>query len=78
MRDTNARQALLVLVGVDPFLYGAAVAIFADCNQYEAELNLKVARAILNETRRSLNGHYDQDWSPPDITDQESSADKCA
>jgi hypothetical protein len=73
-----ARQALLVLVGVDPFLSGAAVAVFTKCNRHEAKLNLRVARAILSESRRTPNGHYDADWSPPDITDEKSDEDKCA
>jgi len=43
----------------------------------ESELNLKVARAFLDQVPLDLAGRENPDWNPPDITNEQTDSSEC-
>ncbi len=70
---SDATGPASTLVGVDPFLYGAAAAAVGQFNRHDAKENLRVAKAILDETSRELHGQGIPNWSPPEINESNNS-----
>lgn len=64
------------LAEFETFAYSAAVAV-AFCNESDARLNLKVAKAYLDEAHRDFHGAGSDDWEPPDITNEETNSTNC-
>jgi hypothetical protein len=62
----------------EQFAYSAVVAVAGSCNENDARLNLKVAHAFLDEAHRDFHGEGSDDWSPPDITNEETGANQCS
>ncbi len=54
--DGDATRSSLDLSEVETFAYSAVADAVASCDQYDANLNLKVARAFLSQSRRELAG----------------------
>ena len=73
----NVGLASAYLAEVETFLYTSVVASVASCNQHDAELNLKVARAFLDEVHRDLKGTPVADWTAPDISNEENNNSEC-
>jgi hypothetical protein len=71
------RDSYLTLATAEHFLYQAAVESLASCNEHDGELNLNVAHATLDEAQRELNGHINDTWKPPDITEQVNGKSEC-
>jgi len=65
------------LAEAEAFEYSAVAAALGTCNEHDARLNLKVARAFLDEVVRDLRGTNREGWSPPDITSDTSDQTKC-
>ncbi len=65
-KDNLAFAADFTIVGIDPFLYGAVQEAMS-CNAEAARANLRVAKAILAESHREINGTLNPDWAPPEI-----------
>lgn len=66
------------LTEAEEFEYGAIAAAVASCNGHDARLNLKVARAFLDEVQRDLAGTSKDGWNLPDITNEVSGANECS
>ena len=72
----NLQAADIRLSSSDEFLYRSVVAAMA-CNRRDAQLNLHVARAILDEAERELRGATWTDWSPPAISGDLDNRNEC-
>ena len=77
LTSSNRRVACGDLAEAEEFEYSAVEASLAACNEHDARLNLRVARAFLDEVRRDLNGSSSTDWSPPDITNEVQDSNNC-
>lgn len=66
IRDDDLRNAEFTLRGAEPFLHAAVVESLAGCSESNARLDLKAARAILDQTQLILAGRGRDDWTPPD------------
>jgi hypothetical protein len=65
------------LAEFETFAYSTAVAV-ASCNEHDARLNLRVAKAYLDEAHLDFHGTESQDWSPPDISGEVTEASQCS
>ena len=65
------------LAEFETFAYSAAVAV-ASCNEHDARLNLKVAKAFLDEAHRDFHGTESENWEAPDVTNEETNATQCS
>ncbi|GAC1407927.1 MAG: hypothetical protein NVSMB64_15430 [Candidatus Velthaea sp.] len=70
IKDDHARDVYFTIGNIDSFLYGAVAASLGNCNAHDARLNLKVARAILDEGRRALASHSRDGFEPPQIEEE--------
>lgn len=70
--DLRARRLQLIIGNLDTFLWLAVQSTLSQCNSNDGALNLKVARAILDEARREIAGRGRVDFEPPQITDDNS------
>jgi len=77
-RDSPALMAAAGdLAEFEEFAYSAVVAV-ASCNESDARLNLKVAKAFLDEAHKDFHGQGSADWNPPDITSEETGKSECS
>ncbi|GAC1401648.1 MAG: hypothetical protein NVSMB64_00140 [Candidatus Velthaea sp.] len=69
IKDDHAKDIYLTIGVLDTFLFDAVVSSISQCNASDARLNLKVARAILDEGHRAVAGHSREGFSPPQIVE---------
>ena len=64
------------LAEFEEFAWSGVYAL-ASCNGDDAHLNMMVAKAFLDEAHRNYHGIYDDNWTPPDITEKVTNKDDC-
>jgi len=69
LKNDQAIDIYLAIGVLDTFLFDAVVASISQCNTHDARLDLKVARALLDEGRRLAAGGARREFTPPEIVE---------
>ena len=69
LKNDQAIDIYLAIGVLDTFLFDAVVASISQCNTHDARLDLKVARALLDEGRRLAAGGVRREFTPPEIVE---------
>jgi hypothetical protein len=78
MENRGYESAVLNLSQAETFLHSAAADAVASCNEHDSGEDLRVARADIAEAHRNFAGRINEDFAPPDITNEVSGGNECA